>query len=90
MNKTYLNGVQLSPDKDYPFAPGQVLTMGSTVGTSRVTLESIESPLTVVPTLDGFNLEEEQSGYTLDAKINLKDFQADDVGYFKGAFEVAF
>ncbi|HLX64975.1 MAG TPA: adenylate/guanylate cyclase domain-containing protein [Planctomycetota bacterium] len=84
LNKTFLNGVQLVPDKEYQLLPGQMLTMGSTSGTSRVALEAAEAPLTVIPTLAGFGFEDEEPGCKLDAKINISDFTPEDKSLLQG------
>ena len=74
LNKTYLNGVQLVPDKEYQLLPGQMLSMGAASGTTRLTLEAAEAPLTIIPTLAGIGFEDEEPGCKLDATINLTDF----------------
>ena len=78
LNKTFLNGNQLIPDKEYELLPGQLLTMGGPAGNSKLTLESTETELTLMPTLAGLGFEDEQPGCVQDAKLNLNDFTADD------------
>ena len=78
LNKSFLNGNPLIPDKEYPFEPGMILTMGGPSGPTKVKLESTDTALKVVPTLAGYGFEDEQPGYVLDAKLNLQDFTADD------------
>ena len=78
LNKTFLNGSQLLPDKEYPFQPGHILTLGGPTGPTRVKLEAVETALTLVPSLASYGFEDEQPGCVLDATLNLKDFTADD------------
>ncbi len=90
LNNTFLNKVQLIPDKPTPFPPGQILTMGKTPDTPRLTVEITESDLTVVPTLAGLGFDQEQPGFVLDAKINLKDFEAPDSAVLKSRLKWMF
>ncbi|MEI6232771.1 MAG: adenylate/guanylate cyclase domain-containing protein [Planctomycetota bacterium] len=78
LNKSYLNGVALSPEKDYQVLPGQIVSMGGPTGPSKVKLEASEAMLTVVPSLAGVGFEDDEPGGAFDATLKLKDFTADD------------
>ncbi len=78
LNKTFLNGAQLQPDREYAFLPGQILTLGAASGPTKVKLEAFETDLKIVPSLASYGFQDEKPGCVLDATLSINDFTAED------------